>query len=86
MKGAYALAKKYITDNSAALVRIAEALLEREVLDANEIQALLDGRDLPPIGTTDTPEDTDADKQEVLRPEPPNRVPDLSEGEQTSPA
>jgi cell division protease FtsH len=86
VKGAYDLAKKYISDNSDALVRIAEALLEREVLDGSEIQALLDGRELPALDSIDAPEDTDADKQEVLRPETPNRVPGLSEGEQASPA
>ena len=85
VKGAYDQAKKYITDNSDTLVRIAEALLEREVLDANEIQALLDDRELPAINSVDAPEDIDADKQEVLRPETPNRVPGLSEGEQASP-
>ncbi|HUG81482.1 MAG TPA: ATP-dependent zinc metalloprotease FtsH [Bryobacterales bacterium] len=86
VKAAYDQAKKYITDNSAALVRIAEALLEREVLDASEIQALMEGRELPALGSIGAPEDIDADKQEVLRPETPNRVPGLSEGEQASPA
>ena len=86
VKGAYDQAKKYITDNSDTLVRIAEALLEREVLDGSDIQALLDDRELPAIDSADAPEDIDADKQEVLRPETPNRVPGLSEGEQASPA
>ncbi len=86
VKAAYDQAKKYITDNSAALVRIAEALLEREVLDASEIQALMEGRELPALGSIGAPEDIDSDKQEVLRPETPTRVPGLSEGEQASPA
>ena len=86
VKDAYDQAKKYITDNSDTLVRIAEALLEREVLDGSDIQALLDDRELPAIDSADAPEDIDADKQEVLRPETPNRVPGLSEGEQASPA
>ena len=86
VKGAYDQAKKYITDNSDALVRIAEALLEREVLDGKEIQTLMDGRELPALGSVNAPEDIDADKQEVLRPETPSRVPGLSEGEQASPA
>ena len=29
--------------------RIAEAFLERETLDASEIEALIEGRDLPPL-------------------------------------
>jgi cell division protease FtsH len=86
VKAAYDQAKKYITDNSDALVRIAEALLEREVLDASEIQALMEGRELPALGSIGAPEDINADKQEVLRPESSSRVPGLSEGEQASPA
>jgi len=86
VKGGYDQAKKYITENSDVLVRIAEALLEREVLDGQEIQTLLDGGELTVVLTPETPEDTDADKQNVLRPESPNRVPGLSEGEQPSPA
>ena len=86
VKGGYDQAKKYITENSDVLVRIAEALLEREVLDAQEIQTLIDGGELPAVSSPDSPEDIDADKQHVLRPEAPNRVPPLSEGEQPSPA
>jgi len=86
VKGGYDQAKKYITEHSDALVRIAEALLEREVLDAKEIQTLIEGGELPALADTGASEDIDADKQHVLRPEAPNRVPGLSEGESPSPA
>ena len=85
VKGAYEEAKRYISENSGVLVRIAEALLEREVLDANDIQALLEGRELPALPVSSTPEEA-PDEQEVLRPEKPKSVPGLSEGEQPSPA
>jgi len=40
--------RKLITENKEALVRIAEALLTREVLSAEEVDALIAGRQLPP--------------------------------------
>ena len=52
VKGAYEQAKHLITENSDALVRIAEALLEREVLDGEDVKALLEGRELPALATT----------------------------------
>ncbi len=85
VNGAYEEAKQRINDNSDAVVRIAEALLEREVLDGNEIQALIEGRELPALPVSAAPEET-PDEQEVLRPEKPKTVPGLSEGEQPSPA
>ncbi len=41
-------AKDLLTKNRELLDRMAEALLERETLDREEIDALVDGRDLPP--------------------------------------
>jgi cell division protease FtsH len=86
VKTAYERAKTYIVENSDALVRIAEALLEREVLDAEEIKALLEGRELPSLTSTPSSTNDEEAEQEVLRPETPKRVPGLSEGEQPSPA
>src|SRR5205807_1322162 len=45
----YETAKGVLASNHDALIRIALALLEREVLDANEIKLLMDGKDLPKI-------------------------------------
>ncbi len=86
VKGAYDQAKKCITDNSDALVRIAEALLEREVLTGDEVQTLIAGGELAEIPPSLSPDDEEQGEQEVLRPEPPNRVPGLSEGDAPSPA
>ena len=88
VKTSYDRAKKIIAKNSEALVRIAEALLEREVIDGDEVLALIDGRELPdvpsPLGEKEPP----TPQQEVLRPEPPSgpNVPGLSEGGEPSPA
>jgi len=43
------------------------ALLEREVLDANEIKMLIEGKELPTITPPPKPEEG---VQQVLRPEP----------------
>jgi cell division protease FtsH len=48
-------------------VRIAVALLEREVLDANEIRLIIDGKELPKIIP---PSKGDDGVQQVLKPEP----------------
>ena len=48
----YERAKTILTENKDALVRIAEALLERESLDATEIQLLIDGE---PLGNAAPP-------------------------------
>jgi cell division protease FtsH len=45
----YGRAKDILDSNQDALVRLAEALLEREVLDADEIRILVEGGELPPI-------------------------------------
>ena len=39
------------------LIDIAEALLEREVLDADEIQTIIEGRSFPPAFSPDSTDD-----------------------------
>jgi cell division protease FtsH len=81
VKQGYDTAKQIIQERSDALVRIAEALLEREVLEGAEIKRLIDGKPLAPAGSA--PADEDAGTQKVLRPaDSGKRVPGLSEGEQ----
>ncbi|HEY1272813.1 MAG TPA: ATP-dependent zinc metalloprotease FtsH, partial [Terriglobales bacterium] len=63
----YNTAKGILGENKEALTRIANALLEREVLDANEIKMLVDGKDLPPMKASPRPDDG---VQQVLKPEP----------------
>jgi cell division protease FtsH len=45
----YTTAKQILSDNRDTLERIARALIEREVLDANEIKLLVEGKELPPM-------------------------------------
>src|SRR5437588_2006842 len=79
----YGVSKKIIEERADAMVRIAEALLVREILDGNEVMQIIKGETLPPVsGQKDSEDHT----QQVLRPESGRRVPGLSEGERPQPA
>jgi cell division protease FtsH len=81
---AYTKARKIVVEYSEALVRIGETLLEREVLDGDEVKLLIEGQALPvrpPTGSGDG-----GKTQPVLRPEGGRRVPGLREGERPQPA
>ena len=88
VKESYDRARKLIEDNSDGLTRIAEALLEREVLDGGEVTALLEGRELEPLAIPEPPADSN---DGPTQPEPqaadsgPAALPGLDEG-QASPA
>ncbi len=73
---AYESAKKLITENRDTLERIAQALLEREVLDANELKMIIEGKQLP---ARVVPNKGDDGVQQVLRPEP-GRTPGIAPG------
>ena len=74
----YKDATDILSGNRETLKRIAEALLEREVLDAGEIKLLIEGKDLPKF----TPRsDHDDGVQQVLKPEPA-RTPGMAPGQQ----
>ncbi|HVN21567.1 MAG TPA: ATP-dependent zinc metalloprotease FtsH [Dongiaceae bacterium] len=45
----YTTAKQILSENRDTLEKVARALIEREVLDANEIKLLVDGKELPPM-------------------------------------
>jgi cell division protease FtsH len=62
----YVKAKALLADHREVLTKIALALLEREVLDANEIKLLVEGKELPPIKLPSK----DDGVQQVLKPEP----------------
>ena len=83
----YGRARAIIEERSDGLVRIAEALLEREVLDGAEVRMLIEGETLPAVQRTKPPTPDGGDKQQVLRPEggkPP--LPGLLGGERPQPA
>jgi cell division protease FtsH len=73
----YEKAKGVILENRDAMVRIALALLEREVLDANDLKLILEGKQLP---ARVIPQKGDSDGvQQVLKPEP-GRTPGIAPG------
>ncbi len=82
---AYNRARKIIEEHSGALVRVAEALLEREVLDGNEVMQLIRGEELPAL-TSSGKASGNEDRQEVIRPESGVRLPPVIEGDSPQPA
>ncbi len=72
----YKLARQTIEDRQDAMVRIAEALLEREILDGAEVKLLIEGKTLPPITTSKSTDDSKGTP--ILRPD--LRVPGLEGG------
>jgi cell division protease FtsH len=79
----YSTAKQILSSNRDTLVKIAHALIEREVLDANEIKLLVEGKELPAKLPPSKPDDG---VQQVLKPEP-GRAPSVAPGgERPAPA
>jgi cell division protease FtsH len=76
----YDRARKIIEERSDALDRIAKALLEREVLDGSEVRQLIDGETLDAMPTPPPPSSTGDGSQQVIKPEPPRRLPGMLEG------
>ena len=70
---AFQRAKDVISSNRDALVRIAEALLEREVLDASEVNLLMEGKPLPERPKSPPPGQPET--TEVLKPQTAPGVP-----------
>jgi len=66
----YNKARKIVEDNRDTMTRIAEALLERETLEASEIEAIIEGRELPPVKTPRKP-----NKGEGSPESPPDKQP-----------
>ena len=62
----YSTAKQILSDNRDTLENVARALIEREVLDANEIKLLVEGKDLPPLQPP--PSAKAEDVQHVIKP------------------
>ena len=66
-------------------MKIAEALLEREVLDGAEVLDLIAGKQLPKPGSTSKPTPTTPDGGITIAPHP-GPVPGLMGGESPQPA
>jgi cell division protease FtsH len=68
----YERAKQIVMENKEPLQRIAEALLEREVLDAEEVARLVRGEELEPFEAAPRPA-AETDRKPVERKEPARR-------------
>jgi cell division protease FtsH len=66
--GAYKIAVEIVSNKREFLDKIAHALLEREVIDANDIRLILEGKELPARVPPAAPPDDGV--QQVLKPEP----------------
>jgi cell division protease FtsH len=83
---AYDRAREILRTNREALDRIAQALLEREVLDANEIKLIIEGKPLPEK-TPPVPPQPVPSKEPQLAPRPePKPAPGFAKGEKPAPA
>ena len=86
VENGYNRARKIIEERSDALVRIAEALLEREVLEGAEVMALINGKTLPKFAPIAKPPSSDGGlTQPVITPQP-SSMPGLVGGESPQPA
>ncbi|MSV28955.1 MAG: ATP-dependent metallopeptidase FtsH/Yme1/Tma family protein [Bryobacterales bacterium] len=87
VQGGYDQAYKIIKDNSDALIRLAELLLVREILDGSEVKQIIGSDWQSPKPPAGDPEPADS-MQQVLRPDLGRRAPlgGLADGERPQPA
>ena len=78
----YNSAYKILDENRDVMHAMAAALLERETLDAAEIELLINGKTLGPVKSSLAAADGDGDTQQVLKPET-GRKPGFGEGHTT---
>ncbi len=78
---AYKSAVDILSTNRDAMHRVAQALLEREVLDGSEIKLLIEGKQLP----SKTAPSDEGGMQQVLKPAP-GQQPGMVPGERPTPA
>jgi cell division protease FtsH len=84
----YAKARNILETHRDTLERIAQALLDREVLDAAELKLLMEGKSLPdktPPPPPSAPPVPAKEPQLTLRPEP-RAIPGMAKGEKPAPA
>ena len=77
----YNSARSILEGNRPILEKIAQALLEREVIDGNDIQLLIEGKELPVKVNPNAPPPVKDDVQQVLKPAPgqqPNVAPETA--------
>ncbi len=83
----YQRARNILETNTGALERVAQALLDREVLDATELKLLIEDKPLPEkiLPPPSAPPVPSKEPQLTLRPEP-RPLPGLAKGEKPAPA
>src|SRR6204780_2317646 len=82
----YQSARNILETSRDSLERVAQGLLDREVLDATELKLLIEGKPLPEkIKPPSPPPVTTREPQITLRPEP-RPIPGLAKGEKPAPA
>ena len=83
---AYKSAYSILGDHKDTMHRMAQALLDRETLDANDIRMIIAGEELPPLPPLGPPPGSPGgDVQHVIKPEP-GRAPGFGGESQPSPA
>src|SRR5258707_2496178 len=83
---AYKSAYSILGDHKDTMHRMAQALLDRETLDANDIKLIIAGEQLPPLPPLGPPPgNPSGDVQQVIKPDP-GRAPGLGGESQPSPA
>lgn len=87
VENGYKQARQIIEERREALVRIAEALLEREVLDGAEVLDLINGKTLAKLTTNSKPTTTTPpDGGTIIAPHPASPIPGMIGGESPQPA
>jgi cell division protease FtsH len=82
----YSTARNIIQQHSDAMVRIAEALLEREVLDGAEVLSLINGKTLPKLAVAPKVQSTSSNDGGTVISHPNNPIPGIMGGESPQPA
>ena len=87
VENGYNTARKVIEERSDALMRIADALLEREVLEGSEVVDLINGKTLPKFEPIPKSNSNDGGTPQVIAPSPTSGgIPGLVGGESPQPA
>jgi cell division protease FtsH len=81
----YTSARSILESHRPVLEKIAMALLEREVIDGNDINLLIAGKELPARVNPNSPPPVKDDVQQVLKPAP-GQQPNVAPGERPAQA
>jgi cell division protease FtsH len=80
----YNYSKKLLLDNKETLLKLANALLDRETLDASEIDDIIHGKELAPSGNGDDPQKEEAAPSDTADTDKPDEAADNSSEDVTA--